>query len=112
MSLRADSPEFVTAAIDKPGEQGLSDALGGEIVEHGGLRATMSQAFGYPGPLVIIPFVTVIADQVPVAWKVSLLLGCQIVFACAYALNLPRTIRRNFLHLRDLGWLRPPTIKA
>lgn len=108
-ALSSTSQEFSGVAIDKPGEQGLSDALGGEIIERPGLRATLSQVFGYPGPLVILPTVTVLADYVvPASARDVLVLGCQFVFAAVYAVNLPRTLRRNFLHLRELGWLRKP----
>ncbi len=110
-ALGSNSQVFAQVAIDKPGEQGLSDALGGEIVEKPGLRATLSQAFGYPGPLVILPLVTAIADVVRGGVGKAVLVGTQVVFATAYALNLPRTLRRNFHSLQEVGWLTKPPPK-
>ena len=110
--LDSSSPEFIRVAIDKPGEQGLSDALGGDIVERPGLRAALSQVFGYPGPLVILPAITIIADYILPTQRMKLLVGCQMVFAVVYAINLPRTLRRNFLYLRELRWLHKPVQKV
>jgi hypothetical protein len=98
------SEEFRFAAIDKPGEQGLSEALGGDIVEAPGLRNTLSQTFGYPGPLLIIPGLTAMQiATAPSRWSWLATLLAIGAFASVYALNVPRTLHRNLRALDQLG---------